>query len=79
MGGEQQKLYSSEAFSPGNSDDTEVVPHESSINKNDGKSPPSASSSISSALSSDHVSSEKNRNGFAKFFTRSKNGIQLEI
>uniref|UniRef100_A0A3N7EJT9 Filament-like plant protein n=1 Tax=Populus trichocarpa TaxID=3694 RepID=A0A3N7EJT9_POPTR len=46
---------------------------------NEGDSPPSVSSSASSAVSSNHVSSEKNRNGFAKFFSRSKNGIQLEI
>lgn len=46
--------------------------------RNNGNTPPSASSS-SSTLSSVHASSEKNRNGFAKFFTRSKNGIHLEI
>ncbi|KAM7252927.1 hypothetical protein ACFE04_025545 [Oxalis oulophora] len=33
----------------------------------------------SSSSSSSHVGMEKNRNGFAKFFSRSKNGIQLEI
>ncbi|XP_061969809.1 filament-like plant protein isoform X6 [Populus nigra] len=49
------------------------------VNINEGDSPPSVSSSASSAVSSNHVSSEKNRNGFAKFFSRSKNGIQLEI
>jgi hypothetical protein len=51
----------------------------SSVNKKEENSPPSVSSPASSAVSLNHVSSEKNRNGFAKFFSRSKNGVKLEI
>ncbi|WCJ44665.1 Filament-like plant protein [Euphorbia peplus] len=76
-GPEPWKLHSSEAFSP-NRDSTSS--RTASENKNEGNSPPSSSSTISSAVPN-HVSYEKNRNGFAKFFSRSKNGngIQLEI
>ncbi|KAH1057482.1 hypothetical protein J1N35_035547 [Gossypium stocksii] len=79
---EPWKLHSNETYSPkANPESTRVGADHSSpqVNKNDGngKTPPSSSSS--SIVSSTHASSEKNRNGFAKFFTRSKNGIQLEI
>ncbi|KAM1074464.1 hypothetical protein ACFX11_019641 [Malus domestica] len=47
--------------------------------RNEDNSPPSSSSSTSSTVLSTHVSSEKNRNGFAKFFSRTKGGIRLEI
>ncbi|KAM2449641.1 hypothetical protein PS1_019726 [Malus domestica] len=47
--------------------------------RNEDNSPPSSSSSTSSTVLSTHVSSEKNRNGFAKFFSRTKSGIRLEI
>lgn len=50
-----------------------------SISKNDGNTPPSSSSSTSSAMPSNQINPEKNRNGFAKFFSRTKNGIQLEL
>ncbi|CAN1234312.1 Filament-like plant protein (Fragment) [Linum perenne] len=68
--------------------DTNSIPEASSssaaarvTSKHDHQSPPSSSSSSSSAVVSSmhHSSSDKNRNGFAKFFSRSKNGIQLEL
>ncbi|XP_011027524.1 PREDICTED: filament-like plant protein isoform X3 [Populus euphratica] len=80
--GEPWKLHSNETFSPKRDSGSLRIDFENSgpaVNINEGDSPPSVSSSASSAVSSNHVSSEKNRNGFAKFFSRSKNGIQLEI
>ncbi|XWS23739.1 hypothetical protein CRYUN_Cryun28dG0041200 [Craigia yunnanensis] len=80
-GAEPWKLNSNETYSPKRDPESPRVSADHSgpsVNKNDGNTPPSSSSS-SSIVSSNHVSSEKNRNGFAKFFTRSKNGIQLEI
>lgn len=80
--GEPWKLHSNETFSPKRDSGSLRIDSENSgpaENINEGDSPPSVSSSTSSAVSSNHVSSEKNRNGFAKFFSRSKNGIQLEI
>ncbi|CAK7335568.1 unnamed protein product [Dovyalis caffra] len=81
--GEPWKLYSNETFSPPKRDSSSprIAKENSgpSANINEGSSPPSASSSASSTVSLNHVSSEKNRNGFAKFFSRGKNGIQLEI
>lgn len=80
--GEPWKLHSNETFSPKRDSGSSRIAGESfgpSVNKNEGTSPPSSSSSTSSALSSNHISSERNRNGFAKFFSRGKNGIQLEI
>ncbi|KAF9687208.1 hypothetical protein SADUNF_Sadunf02G0069800 [Salix dunnii] len=79
---EPWKLHCNETFSPKRDSGSLRIDIEGSgpaVNKNEGDSPPSVSSSASSAVSSNHVSSEKNRNGFAKFFSRSKNGIQLEI
>ncbi|KAJ6730476.1 FILAMENT-LIKE PLANT PROTEIN 1-RELATED [Salix viminalis] len=79
---EPWKLHCNETFSPKRDSGSLRIDMEGSgpaVNKNEGDSPPSVSSSASSAVSSNHVSSEKNRNGFAKFFSRSKNGIQLEI
>ncbi|XVE60324.1 hypothetical protein DITRI_Ditri05aG0119800 [Diplodiscus trichospermus] len=80
-GGEPWKLPSNERFSSKRDPESPRVSADHSgrsVDKNDASTPPSSSSS-SSIVSSNHVSSEKNRNGFAKFFTRSKNGIQLEI
>lgn len=74
---ETWKLHSMETFSPkGESDSSKQVAEISlpSLNKTDENSPQS-----SSAVWSAHVSSEKNRNGFAKFFSRTKSGIRLEI
>ncbi|GMI90864.1 vesicle tethering 1 [Hibiscus trionum] len=73
-GGEPWNLLSNETSSPRREPESPRV----GADKNNGNTPPSSSSSSSTVLSN-HVSSEKNRNGFAKFFTRSKNGIQLEI
>ncbi|CAK7346975.1 unnamed protein product [Dovyalis caffra] len=81
--GEPWKLHSNITFSPPKRDSSSPRNGSESsgpsANKNEGNSPPSASSPASSALPLNHVISEKNRNGFAKFFSRSKNGIQLEI
>ncbi|OWM90144.1 hypothetical protein CDL15_Pgr006465 [Punica granatum] len=82
--GELWKLHSNGTYSPKREADTVKMGNENlghSLMKNEnGKTPPSSSSSASSsAASSTQVSSEKNRNGFAKFFSRTKNGIQLEI
>ncbi|KAL5776930.1 hypothetical protein ACOSP7_009856 [Xanthoceras sorbifolium] len=78
---EPWKLHSNETFSPKRDLHYSCIAAESSgpsVSKNDGNTP-SSSSSTSSAMSSNHVTSEKNRNGFAKFFSRTKNGIQLEL
>ncbi|GAV71973.1 DUF869 domain-containing protein [Cephalotus follicularis] len=73
------KCHSNETFSPSDSATMTSEISSPSGSKNDGNLLASSSSSTSSALSSNNVSSEKNRNGFAKFFSRSKNGIHLEI
>ncbi|TYH65454.1 hypothetical protein ES332_D06G057500v1 [Gossypium tomentosum] len=78
---EPWKLHSNETYSPKADPESKRVGADHSSpqgNKNDGNGN-TPSSSSSSIVSSTHASSEKNRNGFAKFFTRSKNGIQLEI
>ncbi|KAM3683124.1 hypothetical protein ACJW31_12G123300 [Castanea mollissima] len=66
---------------PENSDSSRIAGESSGpvINKNEENSLPFPSSSTSSAILSNNVSSEKNRNGFAKFFSRTKSGIRLEI
>ncbi|GLU01053.1 hypothetical protein SLE2022_183790 [Rubroshorea leprosula] len=79
--GEPWKLHSNETFPPRGAFNAPKMVGDSSAPseiKNNGDSPPSSSSS-SSTFSSNHASSENNRNGFAKFFTQSKEGIQLEI
>ncbi|KAL5558413.1 hypothetical protein UlMin_034624 [Ulmus minor] len=83
---EQWKLHSNVTFSPKRDSNSSNVGDESSappLNKREeNPSPPSSSSSSSSTsavVMSTHVSSEKNRNGFAKFFSRTKSGIRLEI
>ncbi|KAK4572813.1 hypothetical protein RGQ29_031010 [Quercus rubra] len=76
------KLHCNQTFSPKRNSDSSRIASESSgpvINKNEENSLPFPSSSTSSAILSNHVSSEKNRNGFAKFFSRTKSGIRLEI
>jgi hypothetical protein len=78
--GEPWKLHSNETFSPKRVSDPSKIADESSgplTKKAEENSPPSSSSS--SAALSNHVSSEKNRNGFAKFFSRTKSGVRLEI
>ncbi|KAE8731240.1 Filament-like plant protein [Hibiscus syriacus] len=79
-GGEPWELHYNETYyrkGDAESPRASAICHGQSVNK-DGNTPPSSSSS-SSVMSSKHGSSEKNRNGFAKFLVRSKNGIQLEI
>lgn len=81
--GEEQCKHSNGTLSPKrDSDYTKVVDdnYELSMIKNEDDSTPSSSSSTSSSVITNHVvNSEKNRNGFAKFFSRTKSGIKLEI
>ncbi|KAG6714692.1 hypothetical protein I3842_05G215000 [Carya illinoinensis] len=80
--GELWNLHCNETFSPKRDSGSSRVADEisgPSINKIEGNSPPSSSSETSAAALSNHVSYEKNRNGFAKFFSRTKSGIRLEI
>ncbi|XP_054799060.1 filament-like plant protein isoform X2 [Prosopis cineraria] len=77
--GDTWKLHSIDTFSPkrGSSSSKQAEgSHSPSLNKNEG-SPPS--SSLSSSARLPNVSSERSRNGFAKFFSRTKSGIRLEI
>lgn len=85
-GGEMWKLHSNDTFSPKRDSTSSKLLADggscsgpSSLNKNEECSPPSSSSSTSSAALPNHVNSEKSRNGFAKFFSRTKSGIRLEI
>ncbi|KAJ4831952.1 hypothetical protein Tsubulata_018815 [Turnera subulata] len=78
--GEPWKLHSNQTYSPKLDSESSRIASESPAplgNKNEGNSP-SSSPSTSSALSLNQ-NSDKNRNGFAKFFSRSKNGLHLEI
>lgn len=81
--GEMWRLHSNGTFSPKRDASSLKMPGDStcpSLNPSDTAKPPASSlSSVSSAMPLAQVSSEKNRNGFAKFFSRTKNGIQLEI
>ncbi|XP_048431084.1 LOW QUALITY PROTEIN: filament-like plant protein [Pyrus x bretschneideri] len=80
---ENWKLHSNVTYSPKRDSVSKPADESSgpSVNRsrNEDNSPPSSSSSTSSTVLSTHVSSEKNRNGFAKFFSRTKSGIRLEI
>ncbi|KAA0059895.1 hypothetical protein IC582_004913 [Cucumis melo] len=81
--GEEQCKHPYGTLSPKrDSDFTKVVDDNSEplMSKNGDDSPPLSSSSTSSSMITSHVvNSEKNRNGFAKFFSRTKSGIKLEI
>ncbi|XP_022990098.1 filament-like plant protein 3 [Cucurbita maxima] len=81
--GEEQWQHSNGTFSPKRDSNYSKVVDDSSepsMSKNEDNSPPSSSSSTSSSVIASHVvNSEKNRNGFAKFFSRTKSGIKLEI
>ncbi|XP_019430560.1 PREDICTED: filament-like plant protein isoform X2 [Lupinus angustifolius] len=80
--GEMWKLHSNDTFSPKRDSISSRIADGSpcpSLNKNEESSPLSSSLSTSSAALPNHVSSEKSRNGFAKFFSRTKSGIRLEI
>ncbi|KAI9113389.1 hypothetical protein K1719_015914 [Acacia pycnantha] len=78
-GGETWKLHSNDSFSPKRETSSSKVGEGSSspsLNKSEG-SPPSSLSTSSGSLP--NGSSERSRNGFAKFFSRTKSGIRLEI
>ncbi|XP_062101649.1 filament-like plant protein 1 isoform X2 [Humulus lupulus] len=84
--GQHWKMHSNQTFSPRTDSNSSKVAEESSApalsENHENPSPPSSSSSSSSTsatVQSTHVNSEKNRNGFAKFFSRTKSGIRLEI
>ncbi|KAK4766050.1 hypothetical protein SAY87_007692 [Trapa incisa] len=83
--GELWKLHSNETFSPklemGPVNTASENLGQSLIRNENGKLPVSSLSpaSSSAAASMTQMSSEKSRNGFAKFFSRTKNGIQLDI
>ncbi|KAI4366595.1 hypothetical protein MLD38_022456 [Melastoma candidum] len=74
--GELQMLYPHRTFIPKSDDDTMQL---SGKEYDDGKLLALSLSSTSTVVPASQTSSEKNRNGFAKFFSRTKNGIQLEI
>ncbi|KAK7385177.1 hypothetical protein VNO78_30889 [Psophocarpus tetragonolobus] len=81
-GGEMWKLHSNGTFSPKRDSISSRLADGSScppLNKNEETSPLSSSSSTSSPALPTHASSERSRNGFAKFFSRTKSGIRLEI
>ncbi|KAG2701122.1 hypothetical protein I3843_06G029300 [Carya illinoinensis] len=72
------KLHCNETFLPKRDSYSSLMADESSGpigNKTEENSPPFSSSATSAAASSIHVISEKNRNGFAKFFSRTKSGL----
>lgn len=80
--GELWKLHCNGTFSPKRASDSSRIADESSgplINKEEENLLLSSSSATSSTALSNHINSEKNRNGFAKFFSRTKSGIRLEI
>lgn len=78
---EEWKMHSNGTFSPKRDSVSKQAVESSGLvaNRNEDNSPPCSSSSSSSTVVSTHVSSEKNRNGFAKFFSWTKSGIRLEI
>lgn len=79
VGAEPWKLHSNETFLPKRDPSSELsgeIP--TLMNGNTKESPVSASSSSSSDASLNHSSSGKSKNGFGKFFSRSKSGVQLE-
>ncbi|XP_058724518.1 filament-like plant protein [Vicia villosa] len=81
-GGETWKMHSNDTFSPKRDSISSRLPDASSglsLNKNEESSPLTYSPSTSSGALPNHASSERSRNGFAKFFSRTKSGIRLEI
>jgi len=81
-GGEMWRMHSNGTFSPKRDSTSSRLAEGSSgasLNKYEESSPLSSSSSTSSAALPNHASSEKGRIGFAKFFSRTKSGIRLEI
>ncbi|KAF1002862.1 filament-like plant protein [Apium graveolens] len=80
VGAEPWKLHSNETFLPRRDPGSELsgeIPTPV-MNGNTKESSASASSSSSSDASLNHSSSGKSKNGFGKFFSRSKSGVQLE-
>ncbi|CAL5206632.1 unnamed protein product [Lathyrus oleraceus] len=80
--GEMWKMHSNDTFSPKRDSISSRMADASSglsLNKHDESSPLSSSPSASSVAFPNHASSERSRNGFAKFFSRTKSGIRLEI
>ncbi|CAK8570329.1 unnamed protein product [Lathyrus sativus] len=80
--GELWKMHSNDTFSPKRDSISSRLPDASSglsLNKHEESSPLSSSPSNSSVALPNHASSERSRNGFAKFFSRTKSGIRLEI
>ncbi|CAN1268629.1 Probable receptor-like protein kinase At1g11050 [Linum perenne] len=77
--GELWKLHSNGTYSPklDSSSSRVAVGSPSASPIKHGRSSPSSTSSTSSAVH--NTRSDMNRNGFAIFFSRSKNGIQLEL
>ena len=81
-GGETWRLHSNDTYSPKKDSISSRIADGScgpSVYKNEEMTPPSSSSSTASTALPSNVSSEKSRNGFAKFFSRTKSGIRLEI
>nr|KYP55142.1 Filament-like plant protein [Cajanus cajan] len=70
-GGEMWKLHSKDTHSPRRDSGTSWSGPP--LNKNDESSPPSSTNLLK------HDSSEKSRNGFAKFLSQTESGIQLGI
>nr|KYP45656.1 Filament-like plant protein 3 [Cajanus cajan] len=81
--GDMWKLHSNGTYSPKRDSTTSRLADGSScppfFNKNEETSQLSLTSSTSSTALPNHGSSERSRNGFAKFFSRTKSGIRLEI
>ncbi|CAI8605552.1 unnamed protein product [Vicia faba] len=80
--GEMWKMHSNYTFSPKRDTISSRLPDASSglsLNRSEESSPLTSSPSASSVALPNHASSERSRNGFAKFFSRTKSGIRLEI
>ncbi|KAF7816853.1 filament-like plant protein [Senna tora] len=78
-GGETWKLHSNGTFSPKIDSTSSRFADEASVSSLTTIEQTSPPSSSSSTVLPNHFSSEKSRNGFAKFFSRTKSGIRLEI
>ncbi|CAL0317935.1 unnamed protein product [Lupinus luteus] len=80
--GEMWKLHSNDTFSPKRDSISSRIAEGNSgplLSKNEDSSPHSSASSASLDALPNYASSEKSRNGFAKFLSRTKSGIRLEI
>ncbi|XP_044510411.1 filament-like plant protein isoform X3 [Mangifera indica] len=72
-------LNKNDGKTPSSASSTSSAVSSNHVNPEKNRNGSSSASSTSSAVSSNHVNPEKNRNGFAKFFSRTKNGIQLDL